>query len=89
MGNLSESINKFSTNPPIETNADAIVVLMHLILTIAIEILIAYIAYKLIKHLIRYGIDYYFKMKEYHDGRNAIDEIQQDIIRKHPKENEP
>lgn len=53
---------------------------------VAISILIEILV---IKYLIRYGIKYFFKMKEYHDGRNAIDEIQQDIIRKHTKEGEP
>ncbi len=61
---------------------ELIIRIIALIIAIAIEIKIA-------KHLIRYGIDYYFKMKEYHDSKNAIDEIQQDIIRKHPREDEP
>ncbi len=53
---------------------------------VAISILIEILV---IKYLIRYGINYFFRMKEYHDGKNAIDEIQQDIIRKHPREDEP
>lgn len=53
-----------------------ITVIMGLILSIVATILVS-------KYLIRYGIDYYFRVKDYYDSRNQIDEIQYDIIKDH------
>ena len=55
--------------------------------TVTLVVIGIFIEIAIIKYLIRDAVNYFFNMKEYYDSRNTIDEIQQDIIRQHPKEN--
>ena len=38
-----------------------------------------FVVYKLVKRLIRYGVDYYFQEKTYYDNRKIIDDIEAEI----------
>lgn len=56
-----------------------------ILIYIAIAALVIWIEILIAKYLIRYGVEYYFRLKQYNDNRDRIDEIQADIIKDHPE----
>ncbi len=66
---MREAAQKFSTYK-IETLDEALFMLIAYGLTLVINIAIAYIAYRIIKRLIRYGIDYYFEKRDLYDRKD-------------------
>lgn len=83
---MLEAAQKFSTYHA-ETLEEAIFLLIAYVLTIAINIGIAYIIYRIIKRLIRYGIDYYFYRKELFETNRELDDLNIEMFKKESRFN--